>query len=197
MKINEDLSKVLTRKEEEYFQCLNQLKICSENDQNRWKIQFNQLKQDKQLLHEQNNRKLIEIEQKNEEKIREDFQEKINHLNSLISSADSLRIHLENVQKTNSNENEHVNEEFSRKNLRLLCLFYQNQIDRMTKTFSEKTDRINEKIEYLEEMKEIFDEQFHIELNQIEEFYQKKITKILNEHQQLQNEEILFNIRVN
>ena len=45
-------------------------------------------------------------------------------------------------------------------------------------------------------MKTSLDEDAEIELNSLNEFYQNKLTKILNKIEQLQNEEILLKTRV-
>ena len=45
-------------------------------------------------------------------------------------------------------------------------------------------------------MKEVFDEQIDCELIHFHQNYQKQFRKILNQSEQLQNEQILFSLRV-
>jgi len=73
----------------------------------------------------------------------------------------------------------------------LICLSYKDKFNKI-----KVNSNINQNIQDLEYFKDILDEDYQIELTNLNENYQIKLRFILNKIQQLENEEVLLKIRV-
>ena len=136
-----------------------------------FQIEENQLNQQKNSLQNPNNEKINELIKEKENSLINHLNLQINHLKELISSEKSLK----NLQTSSNPSN--LNE-----NLHFIFNIYQNQLEHLPRIKSPS-----------DEIEEIFNEQFDKEFN---EFYLDKLRRIVNEHYQLENELILYEIRV-
>lgn len=159
-------------KEEEYLKYLNQLKISFQIDENQLNIQLNEQKNSLQ------NENLNQLIKEKENSLINHLNLQITHLQQMISSEKSLEFYFQNLHSNPTNLNE---------NIHFIFNIYQKQFEQINRQFpSNEPDQIEE----------IFHEQFDEELNELNEFYQNEIRRTVTEHHQLENELILYEIRV-
>ncbi|CAF1143866.1 unnamed protein product [Rotaria sordida] len=182
-------------KEKEYIENFHQLDLDCQFHINRINMKIKELTQHKLYFLNQDQLKLNEFIENNEYLINKYNQDKINNYKKEIIRENIVKYNIEQIYISQNEKIQFINHLY-RRYIQLIDLSYRNKINNINIIFIQKNKYLNERINYIEDIKYFYDEYSQFELNYINKEYIKKLKILLDKIEQLENEQVLLNIRI-
>ncbi|CAF3780225.1 unnamed protein product [Rotaria sp. Silwood1] len=182
-------------KEKEYIEQFHQVDIHYQSSINKMEIKIKELNEIKFNLKSEHQLKQYELIKIKENLINIYNQDKIKHYKDVIIQDKSLLFNIEYLYLNENQQILFINDLYQRY-IELIHLSYRNKLNNIKKFFFQENEHLYERINYFEDIKYMIDEDADIEFNFLNEKYIKKLNIILNKIEQLENEQVLLNLRL-
>ncbi|CAF3386343.1 unnamed protein product [Rotaria socialis] len=181
-------------KEKEYIENIHQFDLNCKKHISKMEIKLSVLHQHKIDLKNEYEQKLKKLIQDKKYLLNQFNQDKNNYYKNILIHNNSLKY---NIKKLNINQHKQVELIYHsyRRRIDSIHLSYRDKMNNIKQNYFLENLDLNQRIDYLEEMKYSLDEDVFIELNDLDQQYIRKLKITFDRIQQLENEQILLKIR--
>ncbi|CAF1441079.1 unnamed protein product, partial [Adineta steineri] len=182
-------------KDTEYIEHLDQLDLHCQSIINEMNIKIKDLQQKKFHLQNQHEQQLNLLNENKLNNMNVYIDDKSKYYNEILDRNQFIKSKIENF-KTNNNFQIQLTNDLYQRNIELIHLSYRDKINNIKNKFSQDRQCINDRINDLEEIKSMSNENAEIELRNIHEYYLSKLRTIVDKIEKLENEEVLLKTRL-
>ncbi|CAF1123424.1 unnamed protein product [Adineta steineri] len=195
IEIKDEYENKIEIKDKEYIEHLDQLDVHCQSIINEMNIKIKDLQQKKFHLQNQHEQQLNLLNENKQNNMDVYIDDKSKYYKEILDRNQFIKSKIENF-KTNNNFKIQLTNDLYQRNIELIHLSYRDKINNIKNKFSQDRQCINERINDLEEIKLMSNENAEIELRNIHEYYLSKLRTIVDKIEKLENEEILLKIRL-
>ncbi|CAF1929613.1 unnamed protein product [Rotaria magnacalcarata] len=181
-------------KEKEYIENIHQFDLNCQKHINKMEIKLNVLHQHKIDLKNEYEQKLKKLIQDKKYLLNQFNQDKNNYYKNILIHNNSLKYNIENLNINQNKQIELIYHSYRRR-IDSIHLSYRDKMNNIKQNYFQENLDLNQRIDYLEEMKDFLDEDVFIESNNLNQQYIRKLKITFDRIQQLENEQILLKIR--